>query len=143
MSKRSFVRKNGKLEIKEVVEQEDDMPTLENGRLIVSDHQHEGYQIFIQDLRGIIEKRTCAFIRPYIPNEFEGFKLPDGLDLSEITHTFVVIGNPESHVEKHLKPLGDTFKAVLFTIDDDMPTLARVPLLPEQAEVLKRNGEKE
>lgn len=143
-SNRTFVRKGGKLEIKKIVdEQNDDMPSIENGRLIVADHRHEGYSIFLEDLRGIIERRACAFIRSYIPGEFEGFKLPNGLDLSEVTHTFIIIGDPESHVQKHLRPLGDTFKAVLFTVEEGMPTLARIPLLPEQVNVLEQNGEKE
>ena len=139
-SNRTFVRKGKKLEIKEIV---DDMPTLDNGRLIIASKEHEGYQIFMDDLRSIIDRRTCSFIRPYIPGEFEGFILPDGLDLSEITHTFVLMGDPDEHVQEHLKPLGTTFKAVVFTVDQGMPTLARVPLLPEQAEVLKQNGEQD
>src|SRR6266550_6264904 len=143
MPRRSFVRKGGKLEIKAIVKQDNDMPTLDNGRLIVSDHQHKGYSILIEDLRSIIEKSPCAFIREYIPGEFEGFKLPSDLKLREITHTFVVIGDPESHVECHLMPLGTTFKAVCFTIEEGMPTLARIPLLPEQVDVLKQAGEKE
>lgn len=142
-SNRSFTRKNGNLQIKQVVEQDDDMPTLENGRISVATHADKGYQVFLQDLRSIIEKRTCAFIRPYIPGEYDGFKLPDGLDLSEITHTFVVVGDPESHVEKHLMPLGETYKAVLFSVEEGMPTMARIPLLPEQVLVLKEAGEKE
>jgi hypothetical protein len=142
-SNRSFTRKNGKLEIKAIVEQDNDMTTLENGRISIANHADKGYQVFLEDLRSIIDKRTCAFIRPYIPGEYDGFKLPNGLDLNEITHVFVVIGDPESHVESHLQPLGTTFKAVCFTIEEGMPTLARIPLLPEQVEVLKQNGEKE
>jgi len=141
-SNRSFVKKNGKLEIKKIAEQ-DDMPTIENGRLIVANNQHQGYHIFVNDLRAIIGKETCALIRSYIPGEFDGFTLPKSLDLLEITHTFVLIGEPERHVSDHLLPLGTTFKAILFTMEEGMPTLARVPLLPEQAEILKQVGEKE
>jgi hypothetical protein len=142
-SNRSFVRKGNSLEIKKVVEQDDDMPTLENGRISIATHADKGYQVFLEDLRSIIEKSTCAFIRECIPGEYDGFKLPNGLDLSEITHTFVVVGDPEDHVVKHLMPLGETYKAVLFSVEEGIPTLARIPLLPEQAEVLKQNGEKE
>lgn len=144
-SSRAFVRRNGKLEIKQVVErQQNDMPTVENGRISFASKDTKLYWIYLADLKAMfVDDQSCAFIRRYIPGEFEGVSLLENTDLSEITDVLVIIGHPHDHVEEHLKPLGDTYRAVCFTIENGMPPLARVPLLPEQAEIIRRQAEEE
>lgn len=142
MSKRTFVRKNGKLEIK--LEQDDNMPTVENGRINFASKDTKLYWIYLADLKAMfVDDQSCAFVRSYIPGEFEGVSILQGADLSEITDVLVIIGHPHAHVEEHLKPLGNTYRAVCFTIENGMPPLARVPLLPEQAEIIRQEAEKE
>jgi hypothetical protein len=139
MKQRSFVKRNGKIEIKEEVEQEDIIPLGSKQDLI-----------FRADKFGFIERGRCAFIREYIPGEFDGHDLPKDLDLSEITHTFVIIamdtgmrkGDGEEHVIAHLMPLGETYKAVIFDMKGNRSMNARVPLLPEQAEIIRLDMEK-
>jgi hypothetical protein len=70
--------------------------------------------------------------------------------LSKVTHTFVVIamdtgmkkGDGMEHVLVHLQPLGETYKAVVFDVEGNKPMNARVPLLPEQAEIIRLDMEK-
>lgn len=143
MSKRAFVRKNGKLEIKQIVEQDNDTPTVENGRVTFTS-DIKAYQIYLADLKVMfVAEPSCAFLRKYIPGEFEGVKILENADMSEITDVMVIIGHPYGHVESHLEPLGNTYRAVCFTVEPGMPPLARVPLLPEQAEIIRQEAEKE
>lgn len=144
VSKRAFVRKNGKLEIKQVVEQDNSMPTVGNGRINFASKDTRIYQIYLADLKAMyVDDQACAFVRSYIPGEFEGVSILGNTDLSEITDVLVIIGTPEDHVKSHLEPLGNTYRAVCFTIEKGMPPLARVPLLPEQAEIIRRQAEEE
>lgn len=144
VSKRAFVRKNGKLEIKQVVKQEGIMPSIENGRVNFASKDTRIYQIYLADLKAMyVDDQSCAFVRSYIPGEFEGVSILEGTDLSEITDVLVIIGHPQGHVESHLEPLGNTYRAVCFTIENGMPPLARIPLLPEQAEIIRRQSEEE
>ena|SRR2546430_6913904 len=134
MPKRSFVRKNGKPQIKEESEAQDVYRT-------VSSESKIGY-IHMADLNAFSDFKTCAFLRPYIPGEFAGFPLPKNLDLSEITMVYVILYGVETHILKHLKPLGDTYKVVVHDVDYGTITNVRVPLLPEQAEVIQKEIEK-
>jgi hypothetical protein len=143
-SSRAFVRKNGKLEIKQVVEQDDSMTTVENGRIGFVSRDTKLYRIYLSDLKAmLVDDPSCAFLRAYIPGEFEGVGILENTDLSEITDVLVIIGQPEGHVEEHLKPLGSTYRAICFTVEPGMPPLARVPLLPEQAAIIRQEAEKE
>lgn len=139
---RSFVKKNGKLQIKEENEQE-------NYPIVPIGSKQD--LIFRSDKIGFIERGRCAFLREYIPGEYDSHALPKDLDLSEITHTFVIIamdtgmkkGDGEDHVVRHLMPLGETYKAVIFDMEGNKAMNARVPLLPEQAEIIRLDLESE
>jgi len=140
---RSFVMRNGKPQIKEEETEQ------ENYAIVPIGSKQD--LIFRADKMGFIERRSCAFIRDYIPGEFDGHDLLKDLDLSEITHTFVIIAqntgvrknDGEEHVVEHLKPLGETYKAVIFDMEGNRAMNARVPLLPEQAEIIRLDLEKE
>jgi len=144
---RSFVRRNGKVQIKDCTVTE----KLKNEQYNVIPVGSKLDQIYRNDKLGFIIRKSCAFVRDYIPGEFDGFTLPKDLDLSEITHTFVIIamntgvkkGDGEQHVLTHLQPLGETYKAVIFDLEEGKPMNARVPLLPEQAEIIRLDIEKE
>ena len=145
MGKRTFVRRNGKLEIKQIVDCSPvDVPTVENRRVNFASKDTKIYQIYLADLKAMfVDDPSCAFLRRYIPGEFEGVSILENTDLSEITDVLVVIGHPQGHVEEHLAPLGSTYRAICFTIEPGMPPLARVPLLPEQAEIIRQKADKE
>ena len=131
---RQFVMKDGKPQIKREGEQtvHAEIDSMEGA-------------LFHLDASIFLDKRCCAFIRPYIKDEFRGFQFPESLDLSEITHTFVICDPTESHVLSHVKPIGTTYKAVVMDYVNNRPFHARIPLLPEQKEVLQqfyeRHGE--
>jgi hypothetical protein len=131
---RTFVKKNGRLKVKQVVERPK-AKQLDANQL---------YQIYLDDLRLLFGETdpSCSKIREYIPGEFDGIPLPHHLDLSEITHTYVIIDAPDSHVEEHLEILSGTAKAIVSTVEEGMPPLARVPLLPEQAEIIRQDIQK-
>lgn len=132
MKQRSFVRKNGKIEIKKAKEQYSVAP--------LGSKEDE---LFRADKMGFIQNQACAFLRDYVPGEFDHFDLPKDLDLKEITHTFVIIAlYGVEHVLAHLVPLGETYKAVIFDVEEGKPMNARVPLLPEQAEIIRLDIEK-
>ena len=59
--KRSFVMKNGRVQIKEEVEQES-YPVVPVGSKVDL--------IYRNDKIGFVERRSCAFLRDYIPGEF-------------------------------------------------------------------------
>jgi hypothetical protein len=143
MKRRSFVRKNGKTQIKK----EYDLFQLDGHHSVAIPGSKQD-KIFRADKLGFIRLRSCAFVRTYIPGEYDGHDLPKDLNLDEITHTFVIIAMSDlgghdgvQHVLEHLQPLGETYKAVVFDMEGGKPMNARVPLLPEQAEIIKRDIE--
>jgi hypothetical protein len=133
MNKRRFVKKGNKTQI---IKQ-----STQTGKQIAHAKMDsiEG-EIFRLDMSIFLYKKCCAFIRPYIKDEYQGFQFPDHLDLNEITHTFVICDPTEEHVLKHVKPIGTTYKAVVMDClqGNDRPIHARIPLLPEQKEVLQQ-----
>lgn len=136
MSKRTFVMKNGKPAIKKEVKQE-------KFTISSSSDSTEAYQLYLKDLRIMFgEDPCCAFLRKYVPGEFDIAPVPSSLDLNEITDTLVIIAIPEGHVFEHLKSLGETVKLVRITVEPGMPPLARVSLLPEQAEIIRQDNER-
>jgi hypothetical protein len=144
MKQRSFVKRNGKIQIKEENEHLD-------GHYNVVPVGSKADMIYRNDKLGFVLRGQCAFVREYIHGEYDGFNLPEGLDLSEITHTFVIIamdtgvkkGDGMEHVLAHLQPLGETYKAIVFDMENDKPMNARIPLLPEQAEIIRLDLESE
>lgn len=136
---RTFVKRNGKLKIKEVVEK---FP-VEQNRVRLSSKTGSAYQRYLDDLRLLFgeEDPQCAKVREYIRGEFDGIPLPYHLDLSEISHVYVLIGI-DDHIEDHLRILAGTAKAIIIAMDEDMPPVARVPLLPEQAEIIRQDIKK-
>lgn len=144
MKQRSFVKRNGKIQIVE----ESIVGELKNEQYNVIPVGSKLDMIYRSDKIGFVLRGQCAFIRDYIPGEFDGFTLPKDLDLSEITHTFVIIAmsasghDGELHVLAHLQPLGETYKAVVFDMEEGRAMNARIPLLPEQAEIIRLDIEK-
>ncbi len=135
MGKRSFVMRAGKPQIKR-------KSRANQGHISYAETGSKCEQIYRADKMVFARNDTCSFIRPYIAGEYDGFALPDSLDLEEITHTYVISGTSEDHISRHLEPIGQTYKAMFFDVEGNVPVHVRVPLLPEQREVLKQASQK-
>jgi hypothetical protein len=90
---------------------------------------------FMIDVQIVIRLKVCAFIREYVPGEFEGMGLD--VDFSIVKWVFVIAYPSDDHMADHLSPLKGQGGIVVFDKIGSKPIHARVLLTNTQAYLIR------